>query len=184
MDADRLPPELVKQLLLAQVVSKFYPNANLDEPPPPCAGNGRPRVKGRELPAPQGVVAPAARTRLHMAWSGGGRRDVEVVTGTGHCYKAGEGLVPVRRVYVHDLTGTHRGEYFDSTDVPMTAQEIIEAYAVPTWAWRARACGVRGRCVASRRARWGCTASSHRFTGCCRRRSGSKGRWRGRARPP
>jgi hypothetical protein len=110
------------------VVSKFYPNANLYEPPPAYAGNGRPRVKGRKLPRPQEVVAMTPRTRVQVAWYGGGRRDVEVVTGTGHWYKAGEGLVPVRWVYVHDLTGTHRDEYFYSTDVTMTAAEIIEAY--------------------------------------------------------
>jgi DDE superfamily endonuclease len=31
-------------------VSKFYATANLYEPPPPYSGNGRPRVKGTELP--------------------------------------------------------------------------------------------------------------------------------------
>jgi hypothetical protein len=111
-----------------QVVSKFYPNANLYEPPPAYAGNGRPRVKGAKLPTPQEVVATARRRRLNVAWDGGGRRDVEVVTGTGHWYKAGEGLVPVRWVYVHDLTGTHREEYFYSTDLTLTAPESIEEY--------------------------------------------------------
>ncbi len=110
------------------VVSKFPPNANLYEPPPAYAGNGRPRVKGAKLPSPQEVVATAARTRLNVAWYGGGRRDVEVVSGTGHWYKAGQGLVAVRWVYVHDLTGTHRDEYFYSTDVDMTPQGIIEDY--------------------------------------------------------
>lgn len=109
-------------------VSKFYPNANLYEPPPAYSGNGRPRVKGRKLPTPQEVVATAERSRLNVAWYGDGRRDVEVVTGSGHWYKAGEGLVPVRWVFVHDLTGTHRDEYFYSTDVTLTAPEIIEAY--------------------------------------------------------
>jgi hypothetical protein len=110
------------------VVSKFYANANLYEPPPPYAGNGRPRVKGAKLPTPQEVVDQAPRTRLNVAWYGGGRRDVEVVSGTGYWYKAGQGLVPVRWVYVHDLSGTHRDEYFYSTDVDMTPQEIIEEY--------------------------------------------------------
>src|SRR5579884_1198494 len=110
------------------VVSKPHPNANLYEPPPAYAGTGRPRAKGAKLPAPQQVVATAGRTRLNVAWYGGGRRDVGVVTGTGHWYKSGEGLVPVRWVYVHDLTGTHRDEYFYSTDVTMTAQEVIEEY--------------------------------------------------------
>jgi DDE superfamily endonuclease/putative transposase ISC1217 len=110
------------------VVSKFYPDANLYEPPPPYTGHGRPRVKGAKLPSPQEVVAQAKPTRLNVAWYGGGRRDVEVVSGTGHWYKAGQGLVPVRWVYVQDRTGTHRDEYFYSTDLSMTPQEIVEEY--------------------------------------------------------
>jgi DDE superfamily endonuclease len=110
------------------LVSKFYPDANLYEPPPAYSGKGRPRVKGAKLPTPQEEVAKAHRTRLNVAWYGGGRRDVEVVSGTGHWYKAGQGLVEVRWVFVHDLSGTHRDEYFYSTDVTMTAQEIIEEY--------------------------------------------------------
>jgi DNA-binding transcriptional regulator YiaG len=110
------------------LVSKFYPDANLFEPPPPYSGHGRPRVKGKELAKPEQVVADARRTKLNVAWYGGGRRDVEVVTGTGHWYKAGQGLVEVRWVFVHDLTGTHRDEYFMTTNVAMTALEVIETY--------------------------------------------------------
>src|SRR5215813_10243989 len=71
------------------VVSKFYPDANLYEPPPPYAGQGRPRVKGAKLPSPQEVVAQGQRTPLNVAWYGGGRRDVAVVSSTGQWYKAG-----------------------------------------------------------------------------------------------
>jgi len=110
------------------LVSKFYPDANLFEPPPPYSGRGRPRVKGEGLAKPEQVVAASSRTRWNVAWYGGGRRDVEVVTGTGHWYKAGQGLVAVRWVFVHDLTGTHRDEYFMTTDVAMTAPEVIETY--------------------------------------------------------
>lgn len=110
------------------VVSKFPADANLYEPPPPYSGKGRPSVKGKKREKPQEVVARFARTRLNVAWYGGGRRDVEVISGAGHWYKAGKGLVEVRWVYVHDVTGTHRDEYFYSTDVAMTAQEIIEEY--------------------------------------------------------
>jgi DDE superfamily endonuclease len=110
------------------LVSKFPANANLYDPPPAYAGHGRPRVKGAKRPSPREVVATAARTRLNVAWYGGGRRDVEVVSGSGHWYKAGRGLVPVRWVYVHDLTGTHRDEYFSSTAVALTPQGIIEEY--------------------------------------------------------
>jgi hypothetical protein len=111
------------------LVSKFYPDANLFEPPPPYSGHGRPRVKGKELAKPEAIVASAERTKLtKVAWYGGGLRDVEVVSGSGHWYKSGQGLVEVRWVFVHDLTGTHRDEYFMTTDVAMTAREVIETY--------------------------------------------------------
>ena len=111
------------------LVSKFPANANLYEPPPPYAGKGRRPHKGAKLPSPQEVVAGgAARTRLDVAWYGGGRRDVEVVSGVAQWYKAGQGLVAVRWVYVHDRTGTHRDDYLYSTNVTWTAQEIIERY--------------------------------------------------------
>ena len=34
----------------------------------------------------------------------------------------------VRWVFVHDLTGTHRDEYFFTTDVTMSVPEVIETY--------------------------------------------------------
>ncbi len=51
-----------------------------------------------------------------------------VVTGTAHWYKSGAGLVPVRWVVVEDRTGTHRDEYFFTTDITLTPHQIIEAY--------------------------------------------------------
>ena len=108
-------------------MSKFYPEANLVAPPPPYCGHYRPRVKGEDLPAPAAVVRDApARQPLEVAWYGGGRRRVEAVTGTGLWYKGGRPLVPVRWVFVHDLTGTHRDEYFFTTDPAMTAAAVIE----------------------------------------------------------
>jgi hypothetical protein len=118
-------------------VSRFYANAALYDPPPvvvlkangkrPTAG--RSRVKGDKQDTPQQVVAKTKeRTRLQVSWYGGEDRQVEVVSGTGHWYKAGQGLVLVRWVYVHDVSGTHRDEYFYSTDVALSAQDIVETY--------------------------------------------------------
>jgi hypothetical protein len=110
------------------LVSKFYPDAKLYEPPPPYSGHGRPRVKGAKLATPEQVVATAPRTEMEVGWYGGGKRKVEVVHGLGHWYKAGHGLVKVRWVFVRDLTGTHRDEYFFTTDLTMSVEEIIETY--------------------------------------------------------
>ena len=111
------------------LVCPFYPDANLYEPAPVYSGKGRPRVKGDKIPTPQEVVAGRKRrNKLDVAWYGGGRRNVEVVSGTGQWYKSGHGLVAVLWVYVHDLTGTHRDSYFMTTEVTMKAQEVIETY--------------------------------------------------------
>jgi hypothetical protein len=110
------------------LVSKFYPDARLYEPPPPYSGHGRPRVKGAKVPTPEQAVAGSARTPGNVAWYGGGRRDVETVSGTGWWYQAGQGLVAVRWVFVHDMTGTHRDEYFFTTEVARSAHAVIETY--------------------------------------------------------
>ncbi|MBV8266182.1 MAG: transposase [Planctomycetaceae bacterium] len=114
-------------------ISKFYPDANLVAPPPNYSGKGRPRVKGEYLPAPEQVVASTVeRRRLDVAWYGGSRRRVEIVTGTGHWYKGGRPLVLVRGVFVHDLTGTHRDAYFCSTEPARDAKTVI---ATSTGRW-------------------------------------------------
>jgi hypothetical protein len=113
------------------LVSLFYANAALHDPPPAVEGkkSGRPRKKGEKRPAPAAVVAAAeSRERLEVSWYGGGRRTVEVVSGTGHWYKAGQGLVEVLWVFVHDLTGTHRDSYLFSTDPAMPVARVIETY--------------------------------------------------------
>jgi hypothetical protein len=110
------------------LVSKFHPKANLYEAPPPYRGQGRPRVKGAALPKPHEVVAGARTRRLTVGWYGGGRRRVEVVSGAGQWYKSGRGLVPVRWVHVRDRDGTHRDEYFFSTDLSLSPAAIIEHY--------------------------------------------------------
>src|SRR3954470_14079492 len=89
------------------LVSKLHPDANLFDPPPPYAGNGRPRVKGTRVPKPrQAVDAAATLTPLKVGWYGGGQRRVDTLTGTGHWHKAGRGLVAIRWAFVRDTTGT------------------------------------------------------------------------------
>jgi hypothetical protein len=110
------------------LVSKCHPDANLFTPPPPYRGIGRPRVKGDRLPKPRQAAATARRTRLTVAWYGGGTRRVETASGTGHWYKAGAGLVPIRWVFVHDATGTHRDEYLLTTAPGLSPGQVVATY--------------------------------------------------------
>lgn len=111
------------------LVSKLHPDANLFDPPPPYAGKGRPRVKGGRRPKPsQAVAAATTLTPLKVGWYGGGQRQVDTLTGTGHWYKAGRGLAAIRWVFVRDNTGTHRDEYFFTTDVGLSVSAVIAAY--------------------------------------------------------
>ena len=110
-------------------VSKLHPDANLFDPPPPYAGKGRPRVKGDRRKKPREVVAAAtAFTRREVGWHGGGKRTVQTLDGTGHWYKGGRGLVPLRWVFVRDATGTHRDEYLFTTDPSLSPTAVIAHY--------------------------------------------------------
>jgi hypothetical protein len=111
------------------LVSKLHPDANLFLPPPPTRGRGRPRVQGPALPKPRQTVASRRRfRRLTVGWYGGGSRHVQVVSACGHWYRAGHGLVPLRWVFVRDATGTHRDEYFFTTDLTLATADIISSY--------------------------------------------------------
>jgi hypothetical protein len=110
------------------LVSKLHPDANLHEPPPRYAGKGRPRQKGVKLPKPRQAAAATPLLPLEVGWYGGGRRCVAQVSGVGGWYKAGAGVVPIRWVFVRDQSGTHRDEYFFTTDAALTPGEIIGYY--------------------------------------------------------
>jgi hypothetical protein len=112
------------------LVSRFHPQANLYDAPPKKRSRkgGRPRLKGRKLAAPADVVKRSRGKRFTVNWYGGKTRRVELISGTGHWYKGGDGLVPVRWVFVRDLSGTHRDEYFYSTDPTLAADRIVSLY--------------------------------------------------------
>jgi hypothetical protein len=111
------------------LVSKLHPAANLFEPPPAYKGKGRPAVKGKRLAKPREAVSAARRyKRLTVGWYGGGTRRVETSTGTGHWFKSGNGLVPIRWVLVRDREGTHRDEYFYTTDMGLSVEQLIGYY--------------------------------------------------------
>src|SRR5262245_12984951 len=110
------------------LVSKLHPKAGLYAPPPAYRGTGRPRDKGAKLPTPQQAAGRVTPERLTVAWYGGGTRQVEAGTGTALWYQKGKGVVPSRWVFVRDRTGTHRDEFFFTTDAGLTAAQVIGFY--------------------------------------------------------
>jgi hypothetical protein len=112
------------------LVSRFHPQANLYDPPSAKRSpkGGRPRLKGRKRPAPRTVVKRSKAKRFTVNWYGGKTRRVELISGEGHWYKGGGGLVPVRWVFVHDIQGTHRDEYFYTTDLTLRPEQIVSLY--------------------------------------------------------
>lgn len=111
------------------LMSQLHPEANLFTSPPAYRGKGRPAVKGKRLPKPSEVVSAARRfRRCTVAWYGGGLRQVATRTGTGRWFKSGKGLVSIRWVFVRDREGTHRDEYFYTTDTELSVEQIIGYY--------------------------------------------------------
>lgn len=64
-------------------------------------------------------------TPAKVSWYGGSKRRVQLTGGNGHWYKGGKGLVPIRWVFVHDVQGTHRDEYFFTTDPGLSLTQIV-----------------------------------------------------------
>jgi hypothetical protein len=111
------------------LVRELHPEANLFEPPPAYRGKGRPAVKGARLPKPREAVSAVRRFRRHtVAWYGGGMRRVGTQDATAHWFKSGKGLVAIRWVFVRDRQGTHRDEYFYTTDPALSVGELIGYY--------------------------------------------------------
>lgn len=120
------------------LISRLPPDAILYAPlvPPRRPPVGRPRVHGRRLRSPESAVKDTplqSRRKLAASWYGGGHREVRVVTGAGCWYRPGNHHrkthpVPIRWVFVEDLTGTHRDEYFFSTDDSNSPTQIVDGY--------------------------------------------------------
>ncbi len=110
----------------ATLVSRFRGDARLYAPAPKRRKQtGRPRLKGRKLPTPQQVVDRRTLRPATVRWYGGKDRRVRLASDTGLWYKSGAGVVPIRWVFVRDVQGTHRDEYFYTTDPLLTGRQIV-----------------------------------------------------------
>jgi len=91
---------------------------------------GRPRLKGRRRPTLAARLKDR-RTRWQRCWVnwyGRGRTKVEVTTGTALWYHSGKVPVPIRWVLVRDPLGAFETRALLSTDLSLSAQEIVELF--------------------------------------------------------
>lgn len=114
----------------ATLVSRYYGDAVLHDPPKKHTGRGRPRVKGKRRGSPETVVAAGRLRKVTVDWYGATRRDVKIKSDQGHWYKSGGGLVPIRWVFVRDDTGTRRDEYYYTTDPSLTPERIVSLFTM------------------------------------------------------
>jgi hypothetical protein len=112
------------------VVARLRLDARLFDPPPPRTPRtiGRPRVVGARQPTLAQRVgrADAPWRRLELAgWYGGGRRAVEVASGTAVWHHTGLPAVPVRWVLVRDPAGAFDPQALLCTDLGAEPAEVL-----------------------------------------------------------
>lgn len=112
------------------LVSRLQPDAGLYAAPPRRRGKGRRRVKGEKLPNPREVVSsPKARWRtVEVAWYGGGRKVVQLISGTGLWYKCGTMATWIRWVMIRDPEGRREDQVVFTTDRNLDARQIVETF--------------------------------------------------------
>lgn len=113
------------------VVTRLRLDAALFEPPPARLPGraGRPRRKGKRLPALKDVLADPATVwqRMEIAhWYGDGPRGIEWVSGTAVWYHPGLPVVPIRWLLVRDPAGHFDAQAFLSTDSNLEPRQILE----------------------------------------------------------
>jgi hypothetical protein len=119
------------------LVTRLRIDASLFAPAPPRrAGQmGRPRVKGRRLPAFKAVLANPKTIWMPLTvteWYGGRPRQLEIVADTAVWYHSGLPPALIRWVLVRDPTGEREPQSFLSTDLTAKPEQILQWF-VSRW---------------------------------------------------
>lgn len=99
-------------------------------PPRKPGTNGRPRVKGEELPK-LGEVLSDPKTEwqsVKVKWYDGTEQSMEVTSGTGVWYRIGLPVLPVRWVLTRDLEGEREPRAYFCTDQSQSAVEVVSSF--------------------------------------------------------
>ena len=111
------------------VVSRMRRDAALYETPPPLTGKaGRPRKRGARLPTPVKLAQAATGfKKVELDWRG--RRVTKLVWSRDVLWYRVCPDALVRLVVVRDPAGKEPDDFFFTTDLAMSAAEVVEIYA-------------------------------------------------------
>ena len=106
-------------------------DARLYAPAPPRkpGTNGRPRVKGEELPKLSEVLADprTAWQRVQVKWYDGTAQSLELASGTAVWYRIGLPVLPVRWVLTRDHHGEREPRAYFCTDQSQSPVEVVSS---------------------------------------------------------
>jgi len=116
------------------LVTRLRSDARLFDFPPERDGPGRPAKKGKKLLTPKEIfkTTDIQWIKTDVQWYGGILKTVEFVTLTCLWHVMGHDPVPIRLVLLRDPDGKYESIPLMSTEVSLTAIEIIEAF-VKRW---------------------------------------------------
>jgi len=108
------------------LVGRARMDAALYAPPPPYSGKGRPRLKGKRLDTPEQRATKRRFEKLDVIISGRPAQ-VHVQVFNALWYKVGGGR-QMRFVIIRDWPGHAKDDVLVSTDLTLSAKDIIEGY--------------------------------------------------------
>lgn len=119
------------------MITRLRLDAALYDPAPPRVPGrrGAPRKKGGRQPTLASRVADPTTSweELSVRWYGRSTRTVKLATGTAVWYHSGMSVVPLRWVLITDPAGKFEPQALLSTDMALTAQQIVEWFV---WRWQ------------------------------------------------
>lgn len=117
------------------MITRLRLDAALFATAPAYRGIGRPRLKGAARPKLATLIENRRRrwcSIMLKRWYQQNDRRTDVLSGTAVWYHSGKPVVPIRWVLVRDPQGTFPAQAFLSTDLELSAQQILEFY-VDRW---------------------------------------------------
>ena len=114
----------------AELISRMTMKAALFETPPPAAGRGRRRRKGRRLPSPEQMAQDPGRSWIKTTVRIYGRKVKICYQSIDALWYSSAGSKLLRIVVVRDPCGRRRDDCFFSTDLTMKPTQILESFAL------------------------------------------------------